>query len=324
MRRLAPLTIISLVVAAALASPAQAAAPYNGSGYAIADDTHFSTGNPAPIWGQWFDRLHPKAFRLQLHWNADLAEIFKAAAVIDYVRARGVTSVLVTFKENGSTPTVEQYVNSIYPIIKGLANRVDIWGPANEPNLGDAWFPGLDGAKKLADIYKALALMAAAYDPGSKITSPDFADDFNRDAISPAYIYTYIANGGGWGDYAAWHAYWSTYYEDPYMTNKFLSYVPADVPVWITEVGAFGENSKRGIYDDNSIQYGKAIWLSHSLAQLPRIKRVYYYNMVGQHLSPTNAGFDTGLLNLNSTPRPSWNAWCIATHGNQVAAECNY
>jgi hypothetical protein len=321
-RRLALLTLISVVLAASISAPAQAAAPYDGYGHAIAADAHFSTGNPAPYWGpQWFDRLHVKTFRMQIHWNADSVEIFRAAAVIDYVRARGVTQVLVTFKKNGPTPTVEQYVNSIYPIIQGLASRVDIWGPANEPNQGDAWFPGINGAKTLADIYKALALMAAAYDPGSKITSPDFADRYDLHDLDPAYMYTYIANGGGWGNYAAWHPYWGVHNQTTSTTTNFASYVPADIPIWITEVGGFVSNGPPHTVNDNpSIQYGKVFWLDNTLARLSKIKRVYYYAMNGN--GP--GAFDTGLLNPNVTPRPAWNLWCIATHGNQAVAECNY
>jgi putative glycosyl hydrolase len=321
MRRLARLALISLVLAASIAAPAQATAPDDGYGHAIADDSAFNTGNPGPVWGQWFDRLRVKAFRLQLHWNANSTDITKAQQLIDYVRARGVTSVLVTFKKNGAMPTPQQYANGISPVVAALASRVDVWGPANEPNGGDKFFPDGSGADVLGQVWKSFKFVVKYYDPTALLTSPDFVDNYNRSPIDQQYIFRYIAYGGEWGDIVAFHPYWGVHFETTSTTLDIMQYT-TNTPVWITEVGAFGKNTHSGhplIDDSPSIQYGKVYWLDNTLATLSRVKRVYYYQMNGQD------DFDTGLLNFTDhSPRPAWNLWCIATHGNQAVPECDY
>jgi hypothetical protein len=313
---MARLTLISLVLAASIAAPAQATAPDDGYGHALADDTAFNTGNPAPVWGQWFDRLRVKAFRLQMHYNANSTEITKASQLIDYVRARGVTSVLVTFKKNGATPTPQQYANGIAPIVSALASKVDVWGPANEPATGDGFFPD---AAVLGQVWKSFKFVVKYYDPTALLTSPDFADHYDRSPLSQQYIFIYVAYGGEWGDIVAFHPYWGVHFETTSTVQDIAQYTQSNVPIWLTEVGAFGKNPAHGIDDSPSIQYGKVFWLDNTLATLSRVKRVYYYQMNGQD------SFDTGLLNsTDHKPRPAWNLWCIATHGNQAVPECDY
>jgi hypothetical protein len=316
MRRLARISLICLAFSGLAATSASASVTHDGWGLGLADDTHI--GGPAiPNWGQWFDRLRPKVFRMQLHWDADAAEIDRAKTRIFYLRAHGVQQVVVTFNFGDRLPDYPaEYGEHIGPIVTDMASIVDAWGPANEPNVSPYISP-----YDLVDYWQQFYFIVTAHDPSALKTSPDFADSYDyaqhHSANDPpsslsTYLITYLANGGGWGDVAAFHPYWGVHFGTTATTTDFLAYVSGGRPVWLTEVGAFKTTTHHGVGDQTEAQQAfRTGWLIGTLGAMTRIQRIYYYSV-----SAGSTAFDTGLLNAQAAPRQAWDVWCLGTHNN--------
>jgi hypothetical protein len=324
---------LAVIAAAVALAPAasHAAVPHNGQGFALADDTYFNWPNDPPSfqaaaenwYGPTFADLEPASFRFQILWNADPLLIERANMLADYVRSQGVTEVVVTFKKNGRAPDAATYGASIRNIVAQLASRVDAWGPANEPNRGATWLPGTDGARLLAAYWAQFNATLDALDPGALRLSPEFVDRRDLGSIG-AYVRAYAEAGGGFGHAVGWHPYWGLHAATSATTDDLLQSVPADLPVWITEVGAFGTNTNGNpiIQDGETTQQGKLNWLvndPNGLAAHPRIARIYHY-----HVRDTGQpDWDSALLRRDGDRRPAWYTWCFASHGDdQTAGDC--
>jgi hypothetical protein len=223
----AKVSAFAIAVLAALlivAAPAHGAAAHDGWGFAVADDD-WEWDNPGylPSLEGEFAALEPKAFRFQMIWNAaDLPwHIDRARGLIARARAHGVEQIVVTFKRSvapdldpvyGAKPTAEGYAEHVSEVVRLLADDVDVWGPANEPNRGEMWLPGVSGAQLLAGYYAGLQDAIATWDPTAEITSPDFVDRSDLGTIA-AYVNAYENAGGGWGDHVAFHPYAGAYNE---------------------------------------------------------------------------------------------------------------
>jgi hypothetical protein len=302
---------------------AGAAVPATPQGFALADDTYFVwPSDPqgfratAEDWyGEAFRDLGPKAFRFQILWNADPTLIQRARLLADYVRSQGVETVVATFKKNGPPPDPAAYGASTANIVAQLADRVDAWGPANEPNLGDTWLSGATGALTLAAYWAQFSAAVDRQDPTALKLSPEFADSRDLGSIG-TYVDAYANAGGGFGDVVGWHAYWGTHATTDRTTDDLLDHVPPGLPVWITEVGAFGTNAHRNppIEDSARTQDRKLDWLVNDprgLARHPRVARVFLY-----HLRDTGQpDWDSALVNQDGSRRPAWYTWCYAGHG---------
>ena len=333
-RRFGLLPCLVAVIAIALAgvpSATPAAVPHSGQGFALADDTYFNWPNDPPSfrataenwYGPTFADLAPASFRFQILWNAEPLLIERAKMLADYVRSQGVEEVLVTFKKNGPAPDAATYGASIRNIVAQLASRVDAWGPANEPNRGDTWLAGTNGAKLLAAYWVEFNAALDALDPAAVRLSPEFVDRRDLGSIG-AYIRAYAKAGGGFGHVVGWHPYWGLHGVASATTDDLLQNVPADLPVWITEVGAFGTNTNGAqvIDDAETIQQGKLNWLvndPNGLAAHPRVARIYHY-----HVRDTGQpDWDSALLRNDGTRRPAWYTWCYASHGDDpTAGDC--
>ena len=322
--------LLTLAAVALAISPAAAlAAPTpDGWGFAIADDD-WDWENPGdlPSLEDEFAELEPKAFRFQMIWNAaDLPwHMQRARGLIARARAQGVEQIAVTFKksvgqdvdpEYGSQPTAAGYAAHVAEVVRQLGPDVDVWGPANEPNRGETWLPGVPGAQLLAQYYASLRGVLDAWDPTAEMTSPDFVDRSDLGTVA-AYVNAYENAGGGWGDHVAWHPYWGLHNETTQTTLDVIGLAGPDVDVWITEVGAFGR-SPGGISDSEAVQNDKAWWLGTVLAALPQVTRVHYYHMRG---NPSSA-WDTGLTNVDGSRRPAWHTWCALAHGDPDEPAC--
>ncbi|HEX2161288.1 MAG TPA: hypothetical protein VHF88_05640, partial [Thermoleophilaceae bacterium] len=157
--RLWALAITAVAILLIAAAPAQAAAPRDGWGFAIADDDwEWDDPGHLPSLGDGFARLAPKAFRFQMIWNAvDYSwHMERARALIARARQQDVEQIVVTFKKSvepdvdpvcGPQPPAECYAAHVGEAVRQLASEVDVWGPANEPNLGETWLPGVPGAQ---------------------------------------------------------------------------------------------------------------------------------------------------------------------------------
>lgn len=332
MRRLALLSIgAALLLAWASApAPASAASSRDGGGLFVADDD-WDHANPGalPALGGDFERLRPRVFRLQTIWNTvDRPEwLIRAEAMIARARSRGAGEIVLTLRSNnpvnvgpeGYFPTPAEYRAKVEPLVRRLAPQVDVWGPANEPNI--AWRPKEDLAGQapldpvtLAGYYGALRDVAREHDPTALITSPDFLDAGSLAAFTE-YVTTYsaAAPGGGWGDVAALHPYGdvkrAVVPDSPAaFTDAFAALIPPDHDIWVTEVGAHHEG-------DPSAQAARVRWIADVLANHPRVARVAYYNLRGGGLD-----WDTGLFDGDFARRPAWYVWCAATHGDDPTA----
>jgi len=313
------LAVVGLALVAT--APAAATPTRDGWGFAIADDD-WEWDNPGhlPSLDSGFAELQPKAFRFQMIWNAvDLPwHMDRARAMIARARAQGVEQIVVTFKKSvgqdidpvyGSQPTAAGYAEHVGEAVRQLAGDVDVWGPANEPNRGETWLPGVPGAQRLAEYYAALQGVVATWDPTAEITSPDFVDRTDLGTIA-AYVNAYENAGGGWGDHVAWHPYWGTHAETTQTTLDLIGLAPPGADVWITEVGAFGR-SQRGIEASETSQNDTVWWLATTLAALPQVGRIHYYHMRGN----PQASWDTGLMDIDSSPRLAWHTWCAMARG---------
>jgi hypothetical protein len=322
MRFARPLAIAAALLAAAMSAPPAVGAPTrDGWGFAIADDDwDWNDPGVPPSLNADFAALQPKAFRFQMIWNAaDLGwHMDRARAMITHARALGVEQVVVTFKKSvgqdvdpvyGSQPTPDGYAEHVSEVVRQLGPGVDVWGPANEPNRGEAWLPGVPGAQLLAGYQAKLEEIVAEWDPTASTTSPDFVDRSDLGTIG-AYVNAYEQAGGGWGDYVAFHPYWGLHNESTQTTLDVIGLAPPGADVWITEAGAFGR-SPSGIHDSFALQNDKVWWLADTLAALPEVKRVHYYHMRGNPLS----AWDTGLTDVFGNRRPAWNSWCAIVRG---------
>jgi hypothetical protein len=310
-------------------------------GLGIADDDAIGSHimPPPSLATDRLDRLKPKTFRFQIYWdavddpNSTTDFVDRARKQIERVRAAGVQQVVATFKKHNNTPTVTQYKIGIWRVVEALGDQVDVWGPANEPNAGEGWLPGVSGAAQLAGFNTALAEVVTQFDPTALRTSPDFIDRCTPAASGPnrcttqslesleTYISAYLAAGGGWGHYAAIHAYGGIRHKTRETLDSFASLVPAGKDIWITEVGGFGcgQNLNEGPIVGNQ----RVNWMLNGepgnggLASHPRVARIYHYHMRsgGGPCSSSN-DWDTALLNNNLTPRPAWYTWCAASHGD--------
>jgi hypothetical protein len=320
---------LSLAAALALtaAGPASAAVPRDGWGLGIADDSYLTPGARLP---DDFRALGPRTFRLQIHWNAACTpgRIESARDWIAQARDLGAEQIAVTFKENpavdcgdpancGRQPTEACYAARIGEVVRALAADVDVWGPANEPNLGDTWLPGTAGARLLARYWVAFGAVLRAWDPSAQAISPEFADRSDLGSLAP-YVNAYKEAGGGFGNYAGYHAYWGVHAMSRVPTDELATLVPPEVPIWITEVGAFGVNPGRSIADSDREQARRVQWMLNApdgLANHPRVARISYYHL---QASQSPDLWDSALSNSDGTPRPSWLIWCAAAHGGDA------
>jgi hypothetical protein len=319
--------LVALVVLAT-AAPASAAVPRDGWGLGIADDSYLTTGARLP---DDFRALGPKTFRLQVHWNAACAP-GRLESVRDWIaqaRDLGAEQIVVTFKQHpgedcgdpvecGPQPTEACYAARITEVVRALAADVDVWGAANEPNLGDAWLPGTAGARRLARYWAVFSEVLADWDPSAQTISPEFADRSDLGSLAP-YLNAYKQAGGGFGDYVGYHAYWGVHAMTRAPTEELAALTPPELPIWITEVGAFGVNPAHAIAHSEREQDERVDWLLNDpggLAQHPRVARLSYYHLQAS----SEAGFwDSALSNADGTPRPSWATWCAAAHGGDGA-----
>jgi hypothetical protein len=303
-------------------APAPAAVPRDGQGFALADDAYFAfPADPqgfaaqAEHWyGPSFAALHPAAFRFQIYWNADQALIERAKMLVDYVRRHGVTQVVVSFKKSGAAPDAGTYGASIAQVMAQLAGYVDAWGPANEPNVGDAWLPGTGGARLLAQYWAQFSAAVDAVDPTALKLSPDFADRRDLGSIR-RYLSAYAEAGGGFGAVVAWHPYWGANAMTRSTTDDLLRYVPPDLPVWLTEVGAWGRNAHGDspVEQDELEQNRRLNWLANDpngLAADPRVTRIHQYHM----RDSGQPDWDSALVGQDGLRRPAWYTWCYASH----------
>jgi hypothetical protein len=327
-RRLAVAMLFMALLSCFAASSASGATSHDGYGLFVADDDwdFVDPAYPMPSLGDAFAKLQPRVFRLQTIWNTMDRPEWQARthALIDRARLRGAQQVILTVRSNnpanvgpdGYFPSSTQYKNKISLLVAEFAGKVDVWGPANEPN--GKWRPddAPGGYAQLTPTYAAAYFLrmreaVAQHDPTALVTSPDFLDDWGTLQQFTNYVTAFGQGTGGlWGDYVAFHAYRDVKQMNLDRTNALVSVIPANKTIWITEVGAH--------YESDQDQNTRVGWIASTLAGHARVGRIAYYNMRGG-----GSSWDTGLLNSDFIRRPAWYTWCSATHAdNPNHADC--
>jgi len=162
---------------------------------------------------------------------------------------------------------------------------------------------------------------------GDQLLSPEFHDEYVEDgSLSRSgtaqlhgaadrrsnlrhYLDHYRAAGGSFGDYIGWHPYSGVRRMSTASTEDLLGATPADVSVWISEVGAIVDAPRLGIDIDLEAQDEQVRFIVVHLARLPRVARVSYW-----HMTDLTPGWDSALTEADGTPRPAWFTWCAAAH----------
>jgi hypothetical protein len=342
-------SIVSAVVIAGMATvlgllsaPALAVVPHDGYGFGITD--------PDPrvmrSMGSQFAGLRSGTFRLLLPY--DLMDDHKLVAQtvrrMQVAEAAGVDEILVSFgpgrtwRPGDSPPPRGEWAAKVREFVEAYDARVDVWGPANEPNEGVGWLKDEDGVRKLAGYYAELYKLIKRERAGSgdKLLSPEFHDHLDRSgspipAGSPyppeystldRYIDLYEAYidgegvGDGFGDFVGWHPYKGLRLQSRAGTDDLAAALPAATPIWITEVG-----SVRHVAFDTTVinqspaeQRSDLEWLvgsSSGIANHPRVARIYYW-----HMRDHNPNWDTALVGDNGAKRGAWYVWCSAIRGS--------
>ena len=314
-----------LLTLAVFAPSVSAGVPNSGFGFSIADDDgNWNNPTDLPQLGHRFLGLKPKVFRLQIVWNAfengkweQTRWIARTHAMIDRARAQGVEQIILTIRGNqtddvgqfGYFPTVTEYDALVRQIVQNFASKVDVWGAANEPNL---WKPSAAGggavsAALLAQWQARMRWILDNWDPNALLTSPDFNDETANWA---AYVDNYKAQGGTFGNAAAFHPYKAVQDMNDSTVTTFASKLPAGLPIWVTEVGARWSTGPAG-------HEQRVNWIINTLGNHPRVNRISYY-----HMRSGNPSWDSALMNSDYTRRPAWFKWCAASHGSATHTDC--
>jgi hypothetical protein len=307
-------------LAAAIPSATQAAAPYDGWGFGVADPDF----QPARSLDHRFEALKPKTFRFIVDWNiADNPGLkSQALARIQLARAAGVEEVAISFGAPPAYVDPLAWAVKVFAFVDEFSPHVEWWSPVNEPNHlpqeGTNWLR--ERPDVAASYSNLLSSHLATFQPDDRLLSPDFHDDYDDDLADgtplrtvpgqPAstvsdYVTRFAAAGGRFGEMVAWHPYSGVKRQSMASTEDFtnaLSTVGAgNLPIWITEAGAL-EGPEQG---------AQVEFLVENLSQSARIERVSYW-----HMFDHNDGWDSALIARDRTLRPAWYTWCAASHGN--------
>lgn len=349
------LTVVVLVLAVAMCPEEAKANPSrDGWGFGIADDADASV-----LAGNGFLELETKVFRFQVPYNAvdrpkcDPSrpdEWERAQRKIEQARAAGVASILVTFThkacESKETtgfyrPTVNEWGAKVAAFVRAFDAEVDMWGVANEPNKVNGWLPDPHSdACLLAGYYHQLYDELAGHGWADQLVSPEWHDDYDANGqldttIDEAgytvtttvhYVHHYLGCGGGWGHILGWHPYGGVRRQSRASTDDFLANTPSGMQVMITEVGSTIWNPSTSVHLCEAEQAQQVQWIIETLANSPRITRVYYYHQRQgstkvsdpdcrrQPPDPDDWAWDSGLERFDQTRRPAWYLYCSATH----------
>ncbi|MBJ7332795.1 MAG: hypothetical protein JHC95_23065 [Solirubrobacteraceae bacterium] len=158
----------------------------------------------------------------------------------------------------------------------------------NEPNHGAQPTAGRPEA--------AAAFHEAARDvcPSCVVVAGNLLDDPSMPAYLERYKRALTRAPQVWG----LHSYWDTTYFESRGIDHMLGAVSGDV--WLTETGGL---VTFGALPFDEQRAGRSVEWAYALADTrPRLSRMYMYQWQG---TPTN-GFDSGLLDYEGRPRPSY------------------
>src|SRR3954447_9996992 len=207
-------------------------------------------------------------------------------------------------------PTVKEYTSAMKAFHKAYPSLKEIqpWNEANrcQRSLTDGNVVGqpiCHNPKRAAQYYMA----ARKVFTGAKITGLDVLDQ-NNVKPSVAYVKRFLKFAHPRPRYWGFHNYSDTNRFSNKRTKALLAATRSG-EVWLTETGGvvqFGTN-----FPYNTRRAARAIGCMFTLAkQNRRIKRLYIYQFNG---APAGFSFDAGLVNVDGSARPSWNAVKLRT-----------
>jgi hypothetical protein len=202
-------------------------------------------------------------------------------------------------------PSIAEYTSALSAFHAAYPDVVEIqpWNEANrcQRELSDGNVVGqpiCHNPKRAAQYYMA----ARKVFTGAKITGLDVLDQ-NNVKPSVAYVKRFLKFAHPRPRYWGFHNYSDTNRFSNKRTKALLAATRSG-EVWLTETGGvvqFGTN-----FPYNTRRAARAIGCMFTLAkQNRRIKRLYVYQFNG---APRDFSFDAGLVNVDGSARPSWNA----------------
>ncbi len=275
-----------------------------------------------------FDATGVQQVRRTVAWNvADgkeqhQGELTETASWINQAEARGL-QVLVSFRvnwsENVAPPSSTAYLDAVYKFRQAFP-QVAYYTAWNEPNHKFSFLPkaNTNGNPILAAQYW-IALNALCHSTNFPTNCTVIAGDFlepspaNAETFKNSYVNPYKQRIGEAGvSPSAWaiHPYtgvetgnWGVF------TNTFKP-LTENKPIWFTEVGGMVCKNGSGYTAGNlpaSLNFQNASAANLVNFQDAKVVRTYYYALGQEHdKEVTCPGFDSTLLGLGSTPRPSY------------------
>jgi hypothetical protein len=281
-------------LAACAAIPASAGAVVVG----IGDQTAGFMSSPL------FTALRVHEARLAVPWDvatrkADKAQLAANKAWIDEALSEHITPLISFGRDNGSAgntvPSVKQYTTAIKAFIKMFpkVRRYTAWNEPDwvyiklgrEPVLAAQYFQAL-----VKSCNHCTALAGDVYLPAKQLTPwlKSYTTELKKLKVKPS----------GW----ALHNYYDVreHNADQILALQKLT----SGPIWLDEISGV---ERRGHWQFKNQSEQAAANDEKFLFSLPkkyhRISRIYHYQWEG---SPT-AGWDSGLINPDGTPRPAYN-----------------
>lgn len=279
----------------------------------------------------WYATLGQSRLRVRViaDWDAALAspthadELARVAGIVSAAQSQGAEIMLTLrnrrLQADGGTPDRADYLRGVQALYAVFGTAIRYWGVLNEPNL--AWPDVTDArAEKLASYYSALV----GYVGASKVVGPDFFDvntwtgtGLQSSATVTSrlsdWVSAYRQKGGGFGVAATLHPYGAISRMNPASVVAYLSALPSNTPVWLTEAGATRQTHGNltyvdGVPVDDSAQDRQVQYLLQVLSGLRTgtrsVQRIYYYSFIG------SSTWDSGLVDGYGIPRPSWYTFC--------------
>jgi hypothetical protein len=270
--------------------------------------------------------------------------------IIDQANARGIKP-LVTFWEtpcwaSTAPETIKQgcagawwgrgvqrytpvnpsdYADALAFMVARYKGKVAAWEIWNEPNSDD-YFKANDPLGSYAALVKAAYPAAKAADPNAVIVAGSLMDsDF-------AFTEELLKRGVG-GNFDGWsvHPYSGDQSpldraDDRWIKTSFVRGVPAvretllrhgqDVPLWLTEFGWSNCTFRGGEKWQNCVSEGtQATHLKLAFEQMRNwsyVKAAYWFNMQDTSDAPDERLENYGLLRIDGSPKPAYNAFAQA------------
>jgi polysaccharide biosynthesis protein PslG len=222
---------------------------------------------------------------------------------------------------------VQDYADALGLLVRRYGGRVYAWETWNEPNSPD-YYVSVDPAADYTALVKAAYRTVKATDPGARLIAGA--------VMQSDYEFVerlYAAGIKGYFDALSIHPYCEDRSpldpgSDGYIRLSFIRGVPAvhdvmlrngdDRPIWLTEFGwsttttrATPDLWRNGVDEDAQARYVAAA--VQQLPQWPYVAGALDYTLIDRGGDPTRLNDNYGLVRLDGTPKPAYEAFRLAT-----------